>query len=223
MLCDECHNKKGTLRTRVSKILCKDCNLLDKYVTITKTDSKRNYLLTDEDLETLDEYVAKCPYGMATYYLRDQVLELASIKYNCEINDVDDKIQEIKMKKIEDRDRRKQTKQNKRKEKLINELNKVGLTLRDDSVLYQNYIDGDDSKELKWIVYRMCQMKYLFEYCNMEDWQYEAYDKYCEIRDAGYFPDFRVFDKAEEIALNKYSNGKYPKVFPWLVNDNLDV
>lgn len=34
-------------------------------------------------------------------------------------------------------------------------------------------------------------------------------------------PDFKVFERAEDIALEKYSNGKYPKVFPWLKNLNI--
>lgn len=221
MSCEECHNKKGSLRGRVSKTLCKDCNLLDKYITVTKTDCKKKYSLTDEDLGTLNEYVTKCPYGMATHYLKDQVLELASIKHNSNPDEVENKIMEIKRVKAEERDKKKQIKQNKRKEKLVSELRKVGLTLRDDSVLCQNYIDGDDSEDLEWIIYRMCQMKYLYEYCNMDECKDEAYEEYCNIRAEGYYPDFKVSEKAEEIALKKYSNGKYPKVFPWLKNLNI--
>ena len=220
MSCEECHSKKGSLRARVSKILCKDCNMLDKYITVTKTESKKKYLLTDEELGLLNEYVAKCPYGMATYYLKDQVLELACIKHHSGPDEVEDKIMKIKKVKTEEREKRKQIKQNKRKEILINELNKFGLSLRGDSVLCEDYIYGVD-EDLEWIVNRMCQMKYLFEYCNMKDCKNEAYEEYRSIRAMGCRPDFKVFERAEDIALEKYSNGKYPKVFPWLKNLNI--
>lgn len=221
MSCEECHSKKGSLRARVSKILCKDCNILDKYVTFTKTESKKRYLLTDAELGRLNEYVAKSPYGMATYYLKNQVLELACIKHNSSPDEVENKIMEFKRIKEEERYRRRQIKQNKRKEILINELNKVGLNLRGDSVLCQDYIYGNDSEDLEWIVNRMCQMKYLFEYCHMNECKDEAYKEYRNIRAMGEHPDFKVFERAEDIALEKYSNGKYPKVFPWLKNLNI--
>jgi hypothetical protein len=221
MSCEECHSKKGSLRARVGKTLCKDCNMLGKYITFTKTESKKRYLLTDEELGRLNEYVARSPYGMATYYLKSQVLELACIKHDSGPDEVEDKIIEFKRIKEEERNKRRQIKQNKRKEKLINELNKVGLSLRGDSVLCQDYIYGNDSEDLEWIVSRMCQMKYLFEYCNMNECKNEAYEEYRNIRAMGLYPDFKVFERAEDIALEKYSNGKYPKVFPWLKNLNI--
>lgn len=61
----------------------------------------------------------------------------------------------------------------------------------------------------------MCEMKYLFEYCHMDDCKQEAYEEYIEELNAGYFLDCSVFERAEEIALNKYSNGYYPAIFPW--------
>jgi hypothetical protein len=61
----------------------------------------------------------------------------------------------------------------------------------------------------------MCQMKYLFEYCHMDECKSEAYDDYNEELRAGYYPDCSVFDRAEDLALNRYSNGHYPVVYPW--------
>ena len=58
-------------------------------------------------------------------------------------------------------------------------------------------------------------MKYLFEYCHMDECKQIAYENQRDELRAGYFPDCSVFDDAEYIALNKYSNGKYPSVFPW--------
>ena len=105
----------------------------------------------------------------------------------------------------------------KRKNRLINELGKYKLDLRDDSVLCQNYIHGNKKYDLDEIVLRMCEMKYLYEYCHMDECRDIAYEQYKAEKDAGYYPDMSVSEHAEMIALNKYSNGKYPDTFPWLV------
>ena len=104
----------------------------------------------------------------------------------------------------------------KRKELLIKALNKVGLELREDSELCKKYISGENKNNKKLVVERMCQMKYLFEYCHMDECKQEAHNNYIETINLGYFPDCSVFEEAEMIALKKYSNGKYPIVFPWM-------
>ncbi len=57
------------------------------------------------------------------------------------------------------------------------------------------------------IVERMCQMKYLFEYCHMDECKEKALEEQRETLEAGYIPDCSVFDEAEIMALDKYSNG----------------
>lgn len=94
--------------------------------------------------------------------------------------------------------------QEERKKTLINALQTRGLELRTDSVLSSNYINGSDEFTIEHIVNVMCQMKYLYEYCNYKDilMKHSPFDR----------------NKREEIkqyALNKYSNGKYPDIFPW--------
>ncbi len=49
----------------------------------------------------------------------------------------------------------------------------------------------------------------------MDECKSEAYDDYNEELRAGYYPDCSVFDRAEDLALNRYSNGHYPVVYPW--------
>jgi hypothetical protein len=105
----------------------------------------------------------------------------------------------------------------KNKDKLIKALSKYKLELRDDSLLCHKYIIGKSEYDLEEIVRIMCEMKYLFEYCHMDECKEIAYKEYIAEKKAGYYPDFLVFDNAEVIALNKYSNGKYPEIFPWLV------
>ena len=46
----------------------------------------------------------------------------------------------------------------------------------------------------------MCEMKYLYEYCNMDECRQIESEEYL----------------AEMLALNMYSNGKYPATFPKL-------
>lgn len=104
----------------------------------------------------------------------------------------------------------------KRKEILTKALTKAGLELREDSELCKKYISGEIKENKKNIVERMCQMKYLFEYCHMNECKEKAYNNQIETFNAGYFPDCSVFEDAEMIALEKYSNGKYPKIFPWM-------
>lgn len=43
-----------------------------------------------------------------------------------------------------------------------------------------------------------------------------AYEEQQEELRTGYFSDCSISEQAEDISLRKYSNGKYPKVFPWL-------
>ena len=68
-LCVEC-NSKGRLIKRLNIIVCIDCNKLDKYTLITKTNAKLKYFLTDDDLDddNLISYEGKSGYGPATYF-----------------------------------------------------------------------------------------------------------------------------------------------------------
>ena len=115
-------------------------------------------------------------------------------------------INEIEKKKIQ---------RNKRKEKLINELDKIGVEFREDSILTDSYINGSTKYKLNYVVERMAQVKYLYEYCHMEECYNFIYKKQREERKTGFRSDIPVFDEAEEYALDKYSDGRYPDAFPW--------
>jgi hypothetical protein len=68
------------------------------------------------------------------------------------------------------------------------------------------------------IVKRMCEMKYLYEYCHMDECKQIIYDKYdSDSSDLSESINVSIFDQAEKLALEKYSNGKYPVIFPWLI------
>ena len=100
-----------------------------------------------------------------------------------------------------------------RKRQLKNELERMGLILRNDSVLCNEYIEGISEYSIEYIVQTMCEMKYLYEYCNMKACKKKAR---ADADMTFYYPGM-ISDIATEIALDKYSNGKFPDVFPWLV------
>lgn len=102
-----------------------------------------------------------------------------------------------------------------RKDVLINELAKYKLVLRSDSKLCESYINGSIHERwtLDTIAYRMCQMRYLYDYCDMNQAFRQAKDKN---RRNGYEGD--LFDIAERIAIK----GKgYPSEWPWLVGSSI--
>jgi hypothetical protein len=55
----------------------------------------------------------------------------------------------------------------------------------------------------------------------MDECREEAYQENVETLRAGYFPDMTVSENAEYIALKKYSNGEYPRVFPWMITTSV--
>lgn len=219
IMCEECNNCFGKKNIILSKHLCENCKILDKYSLITKTNAKKNYLLNDYDLSNLKYYNGKTSYCIATYYTIDDLNNVFSIKHNISKDDIKEYLRLILEKKKERKIKSELIKENKkieRKNKLITELKKVKLNLRNDSVLCQDYINGDSKYDLQDIIQRMCEMKYLFEYCHMKKCKKIAYENQKKEISAGYFPDCSIFDDAEDIALTKYSDGKYPNVFPWL-------
>lgn len=219
--CINCNNK-ARLFTKMNKIVCMDCRKLDEFTLITKTDSKNIYLLTDNDLSDLTSFTATVKNKLATYYTKHDIINKACNKYNTIIDNLKDILKQLHIVKYEEKkikeDIRKKNKeviQNKRKERLINGLAKYKLELRNDSMLCKNYIYSGENT-VKQIVNRMCQMKYLYDYCHMDECKDEAYEKYSDDCDYNYYKGC-VSELAEEIALNKYSNGKYPEVYPWMV------
>ncbi len=222
-LCEECQLYLGKKTKPINKIICENCKVLDKYTVMTKTNAKKLYLLKDDDLDDLHSYEGRTTYGPATYFTIEDIKNKASIKFGIHKDGLNEYLENVlNEKKIKSAERKekiaktKEIKRNDRRDKLIQALRKVKLPLRDDSALCKQYIEGTTEYNLETIVKRMCQMKYLFEYCHMNECKDIAYERHNEELRAGYFPDCSVFDYAEYIALQKYSGGKYPDVFPWL-------
>lgn len=227
--CIECGDKKTKKAKARDFYLCEVCMELDKYKLICKTDIKNKYFVTEDELEGCDFYIVKQGNGYPdmTLYKTTDVKDVCCSKYKIDRNDENaiinkmNELQDEKEKKSSERKekikQKKEEMNNKRKTKLVKALKDYGLTLRNDSKLCNGYIDGTIKDwSINQIVQRMCQMKYLYDYCNMDECCQDAYEEQQEELRAGYFPDCTVFEQAELIALKRYGN--YPAVWPWLNN-----
>lgn len=96
---------------------------------------------------------------------------------------------------------------------LTDRLNKSGLEYRMDCVLCNNFIfRGSDDYSVEYIINELCKMKYLCEYCHYDDFIEQAkltgrYDR----------------ESIKKEALNVYSKGVYPAIFPWKNSEQQEV
>jgi len=107
--------------------------------------------------------------------------------------------------------------QKNRTKKLKLKLKKRGLGLRKDSALCSLYVNGKTDLDINWIVQRMCEMKYLYEYCDMKNIKSQVYNDFV-FNEYNKNYEGTISTQAEKLALEKHSNGIYPKVFPWEIN-----
>ena len=218
-------------------IVCIECNKLDKYTLITKTNAKLKYFLTEDDLDdsNLPNYEGKSGYGPGTYFTIYDIKNKLCEKNNANIDQFDNVLAKLlsdKKKRKEDRivksNAKIQLQRTKRKEILVNALQKAGLEFRNDSELCSKYInDNFTTKQsddiVDKIVKRMCQMKYLYDYCHMAECKNIVYDEYMDMRNNDEYSYFEYYahgsisDEAEILALQKYSNSVYPQIFPWQI------
>jgi len=223
-ICHECFKKNGTKKKFFNKVLCDECNSLDKYKLVCKSTALKEYYLTDDDLDDLKYVEVKNPHyrsssNMMLFSLVD-IVNKFYYKYDTyDKKSMDEKLIFLKNQKKERSERIKTTKMNKqmnRRYELESALHKNGVKWRNDSKLCKGYVENtlDSDWTIDIIVQRMCEMKYLYEYCNMDKYYDKAYESQREELEAGYFPDCSVFELAEMMALEKY--GGYPIVFPWL-------
>jgi hypothetical protein len=197
---------------------------IQDYYTLTKC--KELFFLNDNELSQIKYIDCRNPHhrqSLMKLYHKNDVLDFLKNKYETNSMEViDQHIQEIKQIKDERKQKRlsnKQSKKEKRKYDLLDALNQYGLTLRSDSKLCKGYLEGkikDTKSNLDFIVERMCQMKYLFEYCDMKNEIEKAKKEQQEEWNDGYFPDISVFDHAELNILRRINT--YPKIFPWMEN-----
>jgi len=199
-----------------------------------KTYAEREYLLSKNYLNNLTIARKKQHDEMnqqnesKKYFSKEDIIKHLKKKYNLENEEqVINKITEIRHTQVEKMTQhiinqpanKKMKASEKRKHNLIITLRKHGLALRSDSKLCEGYIDGSiKDYTLDEIADRMCEMKYLYEYCDFDSAYQKAYEDQQEEYNAGYYPDCTVFEQAEMSVLSDV--GGYPTVFPWLKKSN---
>ena len=230
--CDACEEPHSRINQAHGIRLCKKCLGTDEYRLICKSRAKEKFYLTDKELKDVDSLSAPNSYGRydLVLYNRREIIEIFCRKYGINADnehEINSKRNEIYLQKQEIRDIAREKRQiaieekrKIRKKELKKKLSKKGLDLRPDSKLCEEYINGKiKDVPIEVIVDRMCQMKYLYDYCNMDHYLKKIkklrnrtnYKKY------EYESYISVFDEAELMALEKYGKkGDYPKRWPWL-------
>lgn len=109
--------------------------------------------------------------------------------------------------------------------KLKSKLEQHQIELRSDSALCSKYIANTIDLTLDQVVRRMCEMKYLYEYCHMKKIKLQLFKEYLrEKKSLGKKLEKGELNlKAEQLALQMWSGGKYPEKFPWEKQQNLFV
>ena len=221
-ICDICENNPARKSKHFDIRLCKECRQLEEYNLICKSIAKKTYHLNDADLVGLKKFYDTNPHyksgSTMTLFIEKELIKKCCKKYNVKKKDMKsllDSLTEQREIKSARRRENKEIKKDERRQELIDLLYQCKLELRNDSKLCQGYIDGTiKDKTADEIVERMCQMKYLYDYCDMQKCFEKARKEQDDELKNGYFPDIPLFDQAEYIALKK--RGGYPKIFPWL-------
>lgn len=91
-----------------------------------------------------------------------------------------------------------------RENELILALKNFGVFTVYDEGLYEKYTK-DYNLDIKFVVKRLCEMKYLVEYCGVDKNLIVYHDNYT---------DYREFEKEASKALQL--TGGYPDYWPWL-------
>ena len=220
-ICLECASIETKFHRFHEIYLCANCKELSKYKLLTKTIVKNEWFLTDKDIKDIHYFeTANTMFKRAApicLYIQPEIESIFCSKFNCSNDLIEQKKHEIKIEKDNKREKREAKKNIKvysKKELLTNELTKFGLEFRDDSSLCKQYINGTlHGWTIPQIVKRMCQMKFLFEYCDMDEAFEKAKDNFREYGER--YDKEELFNEAERIALQKTRG--YPDKFPWLL------
>lgn len=185
---------------------------LNRYIGTKKI--KENFCLTVNDIENLNRFEVN--NGKIFLYNKNEVV-LTSFKKNKNVKNLN--------KIILDKDEQKNIKQVlklnirlSRFKMLQKALTKCGMEIRKDSKLCSLYLENPRCGwSLKEVVIRMAQMKFLFEYRNMNMIKHEVIE---ELHSSDYFEDIytpyeEIFNISERRALENIG-GVYPRIFPWL-------
>lgn len=214
--CQDCQNK-FTNSLGVNR--CRKC--FHKY-TITKTEAKRIYHITDADIKKMHTFEIHTMHKtMCTLLLLKEVrMKMIKREYNVTNVNEEDYTSYIEMyldeqdAKMEEKETKRKEKHKSRKQKLKHALSKRNLEYRSDSYYCNQYINGKGT--LKEVCDMMELMKFLFEKTNYQDQIKKIVNENKEIRKYGEYIQILSEDDKEIAkckALKKYSkkNGGLPE------------
>jgi hypothetical protein len=195
-------------------------DIIDIIKEIIKNDknNKKNILL-DKLLLKMNIARNDVPVNLIKDYLdgkKGAKSSIENIKYKCilleKMNDIDPKIKkEINNYEMDEICKNiisgKYTEQEiiillsnkqKKREILKNELNKYNLKIRNDSVLCDNFIEGDDTYTLNELVNIMVEMDWYYKYTNYSKIIKKLYDDFFHKQKSyGYYDELDEYDKME--------------------------
>jgi hypothetical protein len=233
VLCTNCHKIKGRMNECHQTVLCKNCSDLDELKDIHHIIKKNMH---DDNLGDMISYPTK--EKDYTYQNEDDIKNLwlkldekkptrsNTAKFNGRFNGrinrkSDHRSNNIKVENSDHDDGHnliQDVVKDRRRRDLEDALKEYDLELRDDSKLCNGYINGtiDDAEwSIPNIVHRMCEMRFLYDYCGINS----VFKKIKKNRpdvtlDRPGFSE-SLFDRAEKEALKK-RGGKYPNEWPWM-------
>jgi len=211
---NECFSCLGTTKVKNHSSynirVCHECQITKPiYTQITRSTAMKEYCLKGKEVDELAHIVVKNPVfssaaPMRLYILND-VLEISKNR----------DVEAIKQKKQMSLEKRRKTVADKkeiRKQQLIDALHNIGLELRSDSELCEQYLDGKiQNMSLAQLVREMAVMKYLYEYTDYENRLEEKVDELSD--SAGYYYS-GIWRQASDIVKIRYA---IPHHWPWLV------
>ncbi len=245
MICEECQSEDGYYRNILKKLLCQSCIKLDKYTLVSKTNVKKDFFIKSELLVECRHYVGYHNHQPTTLYTLSDVLSHFCAIYNIphdkhhiciKRQQLMDEFKVAREKRRELRLASKNRAAIKRQTDLIEALNKYQLEYDEKNRLCRSFVEGEVgfgvgvniTTTMDDIVHRMCQMKFLYDYCHMEyflnkiqkkdeqSYEISIFRKYFGYKygNAIYY----ILEKAEKMALDAYGcpSGSYPPHWGWL-------
>ena len=198
--CLYCHSESARTDSWYEVPVCNDCKRQPNSIfeCLTKTIAKKEYMLTDGDLDHLEYIETRNPYyrnaSPMNLFLKSDVVAYANKKYDGKFQEVKDK----KATKSKATKEKKATRREVRTAELKAALEMEGLELRSDSKLCQNYVDNKlhESWTIKAVVAMCAEMRWLHNHTNYPQLLKEA-----------------VHDMAEQIAEYEGWHGAHQKAY----------
>ena len=182
---------------------------------VTKTNAKKDYFLTEEDLNRLRPWIKQNPHRSRDHMYLYKIVDIRAYlltkhSFLAGEHTLDVYLQMLREKRDSRKTKRQETQRSiveTRRSELTRALEEARLELRSDSKLCEGYISGSIKDwTIPQIVRRMAEMRFLFDYTS-----FSAIYQQTKIDESIHHSE--RFEYAEQQALERY--GDYPEIFPW--------